>query len=71
MKIDELRHIVSYGIKNHIIVFSPFEGDVEKSITAGVFIGARVQPSINMKTLKASGIQIKFFFLKVAKKYEP
>jgi len=71
MSIDELQPIVDYGIKNHIITYSPFDGDVEKNITAGVTIGARVRPTINMNTLNESDIQIKSFFLKVAKKYEP
>jgi hypothetical protein len=67
----EVNPIVAYTIKNHIILFSPFEGDVEKSITAGLSIGAQVRPILNMQTLKASAIQLKSFFLKVAKKYEP
>jgi len=71
MSMQELAPITSYAIKNKIITYSPFEGDVQKNITAGLAIGARVRPIINMKTLKESDIQIKSFFLKVAKKYEP
>lgn len=68
---EELIQIASYGIKHRIIVYSPFEHDVENNVTASLHIGARVLPVINMKTLEASHIQIKSFFLKVAKKYEP
>ena len=71
MSAEELAPIISFAIKNHIIVYSPFDGDIEKDITAGLSIGARVRPIINVKTLNASQIQIKPFFLKVAKKYEP
>jgi hypothetical protein len=71
MSAEELAPIISFAIKKHIIVYSPFDGDIEKDITAGLSIGARVRPIINVKTLNASQIQIKSFFLKVAKKYEP
>ncbi|MCW8931143.1 MAG: hypothetical protein OQL19_12990 [Gammaproteobacteria bacterium] len=71
MSNDELEQIVDYGITQHTIIYSPFEHDVKKNITAGLHIGARVHPIVNMKTLKASKIQLKSFFLKVAKKYEP
>ncbi|MCU7836886.1 MAG: hypothetical protein KZQ83_16745 [gamma proteobacterium symbiont of Taylorina sp.] len=71
MSARELQPVVAYAINNHLILYSPFEGDVEKNITAGLSIGARVQPVINMQTLKASAIQLKSFFLKVAHQYEP
>jgi hypothetical protein len=71
LSMDEIRPISSYGINKQLIVYSPFDGDVEKNITAGLSIAARVRPVINVKIMNASNIQIKTFFLKVAKKYEP
>ncbi len=68
---DELQLISAYGIKYHLIIYSPFDGDIENDITAGLSIGVRVRPIVNLKILKTSEIQIKSFFLKVAKKYEP
>ena len=56
--------------KNHIIVFSPFEGDVERGVQCGIAVQARVRPFLNMKSLKSAGVSLKPFFLKVAKKYE-
>ncbi|MFT5546614.1 MAG: hypothetical protein ACI8YD_002314, partial [Rheinheimera aquimaris] len=62
--------LVAYSIKQHIIVFSPFEGDVERGILAGLSVEATVKPLLNRHTLEASELQIKSFYLKVAKLYE-
>ena len=67
---NQLRAIKDYGIANHIIVYSPFEGHVQKGILGGLNIGIRVQPSINLKTLEKSGLHIKALFLEIAKIYE-
>ncbi len=66
---SELKQISDYGIKYQLITFSPYEGDVEKGISAGISIGTRVRPYINLPLLKQSNIQIKSLFLQVAKKY--
>lgn len=66
-----LQQLIAYGIKHQIIIYSPFEGAVEQGSTAGLIIEARVKPHINTHTLRASKIQLKSFFLKVSKKYEP
>ncbi|MEJ2417425.1 MAG: hypothetical protein P8Y45_10935 [Exilibacterium sp.] len=66
----ELRQLVNYSIAQRIIVFSPFEGDVEKGVLGGLSVEATVRPLINMRTLAASKLAIKNFYLKVAKQYE-
>lgn len=63
----ELERLVRWGIAHHVILYSPFEGDVEHGATAGISIEATVQPYLNAGTLEASGIDLKPFFLKVAK----
>lgn len=67
---NELQRLVDYSIENHVIVFSPFEGDVERGVLAGLSVEATVRPLINMNTLVASELTIKSFYLKVAKPYE-
>ncbi len=67
---DTLQAITDYGIAHHIIVYSPFDGHVQKGILGGLNIGIRVQPSINLKTLEKSGLHIKALFLEIAKTYE-
>jgi len=67
----DLQFLVSYGIAHQRITYSPFDGAVEQGIAAGLMIAARVTPYVNVQTLKASKLQIKPFFLKVSKRYEP
>jgi hypothetical protein len=67
---EEIDPVVSYGIENKVIVFSPYEGDVERGVLGGISVQATVRPVINMQTLKQSKLSIKPFFLKVAKQYE-
>ena len=65
----ELPGLVGWGVNAGTIVFSPFEGHVELGITAGLAIEAKVQPYLNSRTVTATGLMLKPFFLKVAKVY--
>jgi hypothetical protein len=65
-----LEPIIKKSIDHHYIVFSPFEGDVERGITGGIHISEKIVPFVNMSTLKKANIQLKSFFLRVSKKYE-
>lgn len=67
---SQLAALVKYGIERQVIVFSPFEGDVEKGVLGGLSVQATVRPLINVRTLNDSRIRIKPFYLKVAKHYE-
>lgn len=66
----ELPAVVRFGIEHHRLVFSPFEGDVGAGAQTGIFIGDRIVPLVNLKALQAAGIQLKPFFLEVAKTHE-
>lgn len=66
----ELQQLVQFSIAQKIILFSPFEGDVEKGVLGGLSVEATVRPFINMHTLNASQLEIKSFYLQVAKQYE-
>ncbi|HSX62163.1 MAG TPA: hypothetical protein VLF18_18420 [Tahibacter sp.] len=63
----EIDALVRWSIANHVIVYSPFEGDVERGIPAGLAVEAKVQPFLNLTTLEAAGIELKPFFVQVAK----
>ncbi|MCB1894329.1 MAG: hypothetical protein H6945_07890 [Zoogloeaceae bacterium] len=65
----ELARLVGYAIRQHAILFSPFEGDVEKGVLGGISVEATIRPLINMRTLRASELAIKSFYLRVAKRY--
>ncbi|MDO3387896.1 hypothetical protein QWI17_18775 [Gilvimarinus sp. SDUM040013] len=67
---NELATVVHYTIEQHIISFSPYEGDVEGGVLGGLSVEATIKPLINITTLESSGIDIKSFYLKVAKRHE-
>jgi hypothetical protein len=67
---QNLGDLIEYGRKHEIIVFSPFEGDVENGVLGGIHISDRLLPYINMSAMQSSKIQIKPFFLRVAIRYE-
>jgi|APSaa5957512622_1039677.scaffolds.fasta_scaffold72088_2 hypothetical protein len=68
---DALQRLVRYGIEHQVIVYSPYEEHVARGVLGGLIIETRVRPYINMKTLRASKVRLKSFFLKVAKRYDP
>jgi hypothetical protein len=63
---ERLPEIIKYAISRGIILFSPFQGDVEKGVLGGVHISDRVLPHINASTMKSAGINIKQFFMRVS-----
>jgi hypothetical protein len=63
----ELDRLIAWSIRQGVILYSPFEGDVERGALAGLSIEAKVLPLLNRRTLEASGIRLKPFFLKIAK----
>lgn len=70
LKESELETLIKYSFRHHVILFSPFEGDVERGVLGGLSVQATVRPLINMKALKQGAFNIKPFYLKVAKQYE-
>ncbi len=66
---DNLEMLIRYAKDNHIIVFSPFKGDVAQGVSGGIFITNRVYPYINMDAMDMAGINIKPLFRKIAKCY--
>ena len=69
-QLAQLTKIVHYGKAHSIITFSPFIGDVALGVSGGISVTARILPKVNIPTLKASGLRIKPFFLRVASLYE-
>ena len=65
-----LEQLIGWGIHEHVVVYSPFEGHVERGVLGGFTLEAKVRPYVNMKTLAASGIELKPLFLKIAKVHE-
>ncbi|MBF0369828.1 MAG: hypothetical protein HQL52_10255 [Magnetococcales bacterium] len=66
----KLDRLIDFGIKRQIVLFSPFEGDVARGVTTGLYVATRVRPALNLTTLVNSKIRYNRLFLKVAKSYE-
>jgi len=62
--------VMDIAIRNHVLVFSPFTGDVERGATVGIMITSRVKPYFNMRTLEASSISINALLMNMSKRYE-
>ena len=67
---DELGDLLKFVTQKRVLLFSPFEGDVERGVTTGFRVTDKVLPMVNMSSLKQSNIQLKAFFLRVAVKHE-
>ena len=66
----ELGDLLDFVQRQHVLLFSPFEGDVERGVATGFRVTDKVLPMVNMTSLKLSNIQLKAFFLRVAVKHE-
>ena len=66
----EMKKVIEYSLAHKIVFFSPFEGDVESGVLAGLSVQATVRPLINRAALEKGGYDIKSFYLKVAKYYD-
>jgi hypothetical protein len=68
---QDLDEVIKHSMVGEQVLFSPFEGDVEKGVFSGLAVESSVRPLINQQALKNSKLAIKPFFLKVSKIYEP
>jgi predicted nucleotidyltransferase len=70
MNAKQLQTLTVSANAKHMVVFSPFEGDVERGVQSGIAVEARVRPYLNTKALRNAQVRLKPFFMKVAKAYE-
>ena len=57
----------TFGLRTGRMVFSPFVGDVERGVAAGLHVGVRVSPLFNRRVLEESAIEIDPQILRVSK----
>ena len=67
---SEIKKIITFSNSKNVLSFSPFEGDVERGISASIFVGAKIRPYFNIKSLNIAGVKLKPALLKVSKAYE-
>lgn len=63
----ELDQLIDWSRRQRVLLYSPYEGDVERGVMAGLSIEAKVVPYVNQSALTAAQVQLKPFFMKVAK----
>lgn len=59
---DKIALLINYAKKRHVVLFSPFAGDVERGVLGGIAVEARVRPYLNMGAVTDTGIRLKSFF---------
>jgi hypothetical protein len=67
---SDIAAIVDFCRNHRALSFSPFEGDVERGVAAGIAVSDRVLPYLNLAAVDAAGLRIKPFFLRIAERYE-
>lgn len=67
---DRVPSVAIYCNQKRVLCFSPFEGDVERGIAAGIAVSDRVLPYVNVTALGQAGLRIKPFFMRIAERYE-
>jgi hypothetical protein len=68
-RIGDLEAVIEFGRENRRLVFSPFAGDVERGVPAGIAVSDRILPLVNAESLDAFGLRLKPFFLRIAEVY--
>ncbi|MFP4423558.1 MAG: hypothetical protein ACLFRG_23755, partial [Desulfococcaceae bacterium] len=68
-RIGDLEAVIQFGRENRRLVFSPFAGDVERGVPAGIAVSDRILPLVNAEALESFGLRLKPFFLRIAEVY--
>ncbi len=66
---NKLGTAIRFGKERQVIVFSPFQGDVERGVSAGMVVSDAILPYVNIEAMRLSGLHIKSFFLGIAEQY--
>lgn len=59
----DLDGLIRWSIDHKVMVYSPFEGHVERGALAGHVVEAQIKILVNESTLQRTGIELKPFFL--------
>ncbi|WP_243651516.1 YfiR/HmsC family protein [Thiobaca trueperi] len=64
------RHLRAWSERYQVLVFSPFDGEVEAGAVAGLYVADRILPYINLTQAQRARIRFKPFFLQVARQHD-
>jgi hypothetical protein len=70
MREAAFRDVAKRAQELHVLVFSPFAGDVERGATVGIAISSRIKPYFNVPVLHSSRIHINEKLLDISQRYE-
>lgn len=62
----ERARLLAHTAGRPVLLFTPFEGEVEQGVMAGFVIEARVRPHVNLAALRASGLELREIHLKAS-----
>lgn len=67
---QSFERLLDYAIARHLLLFSPFAGDVERGAAMGISVSSKILPYYNPTTLERSQIRLHPMLLRVAKRHE-
>ena len=67
---DRLQPVLQYARRRQVVLFSPFEGDVERGVMSGLSVRDRILPYVNVAALEAAEVYLKPFFMEVARRHD-
>lgn len=62
--------LLEEAVRRKALLFSPFRGDVERGVMAGISVSDRILPYVNLPQAERAGIRFKPFFLRAARQHE-
>ncbi len=66
----QLADLLAEAKRNHLVIFSPFAGDVERGAMAGISVGSQIKPYFNTRSLREAKVEINPLLLRMSKQYE-
>ncbi len=66
-RLPTLRPVIALSARYRALIFSPFAEDLSRGAHGGMYVSDRLLPEVSDSALRNAGIQLKQFFLGIAK----
>lgn len=67
---QQLQHLVDYSIAERVLLFSPFQGDVERGAMVGLDVRSKIRPYLNLKSLERAGLSCNAVLVRMSRTIE-
>lgn len=67
---DVVPDLIQYCNTRNVLLFSPYSGDVERGVLAGLEVTDRIRPYLNMDAMRDADVRLKPFFVELASQYD-